>query len=319
MALTYRKKNKLCSVVIPTKNGGELFIHLLNGLKAQSYWNRVELIIVDSGSTDGTLKAAQKFGAKIFEIPSHEFNHGNTRDYGISKASCEVVVLMVQDAVPNDSSLLEIIYQRFSDAEVAGVYVRQIPQLNANLLIKNRLNNWVTGRTVSETKKIKSLNWYESLSAMEKFLLCSFDNVCSAIRKSVWKNHKFGFTSFGEDIDWAERVLKTGFKISYEASVAVIHSHDRSLSYEFKRTYICHRKLFKQFNLQLVPTLRQGFYSWLYITLKDMSYVFKQKEPYRTKLYLLAKIPLINFLSAAAQYLAARDEAAGKCRVFQGI
>ena len=116
---------------MPTKNGGALFERVLENLQRQSIWDSVELLVVDSGSTDGTVEAARRAGARVVEIPPEEFNHGATRDYGISKARGEIVVLMVQDAVPNDSNLLETILQRFSDPEVAGVYVRQIPQPDA--------------------------------------------------------------------------------------------------------------------------------------------------------------------------------------------
>lgn len=308
-----------CSIVIPTKNGGALFLRVLTEIQKQSIWDCAELIVVDSGSTDGTLEAARSVGAKVFEISPSEFNHGATRDYGISLANCELVVLMVQDAVPKDLNLLEAILRPFSDSEVVGVYVRQIPQPDADLLTKRNLNNWLTGRAESETRKMKSLDWYESLAPIEKYFFCNFDNVCSAVRKSVWQSHKFGQINFGEDIDWAERILKAGFKIVYEPAVAVIHSHDRPLSYEYKRTYICHRKLYRQFGLHLVPTMRGAARSWVFSTGQDVRYVLHEDVPVGAKLGLLAKIPVLNLLSAVAQYRAAQDEAAGKTRHVRGV
>lgn len=313
------KPNKRCSVVIPTKNGGALFVRALEELQHQSIWDDVELIVIDSGSTDGTIEAARKAGAKVIEIAPEDFNHGATRDYGIFLARCEIVVLMVQDAVPYDMNLLEDILQPLNDPEVAGVYVRQIPQQNADLLTKRNLNNWLTGRTISEVRKIESVEWYESLSPMEKYIYCNFDNVCSAIRKSVWEKHKFGKINFGEDIDWAERVLKSGYKIAYEPSAVVIHSHDRPLSYEYKRTYVCHRKLYSQFRLHMVPSLGRALLSWLFSTGRDVKYVYHQEARISEKLVLWAKIPLLNFLSAIAQYCAARDEAAGTVRHISGV
>jgi len=258
-------------------------------------------------------------GARVSKIAPEDFNHGTTRDYGISLANGDIVVLMVQDAVPNDSKLLETILKRFSDPELAGVYVRQIPQPDADLLTKRNLNNWLTGRTESETRKMKSLDWYESLAPIEKYFFCNFDNVCSAVRKSVWQSHKFGEINFGEDIDWAERVLGAGFKIVYEPEAAVIHSHDRPVSYEYKRTYVCHRKLYRQFGLQLVPSVRGGLRSWVFSTGQDVQYVLHQDAPMSVKLGLWTKIPLLNFLCAVAQYRAARDEASGTVRHIRGV
>lgn len=313
------KPNKKCSVVIPTKNGGEIFKRLLKSLQEQDDWAQVELIVIDSGSTDGTVDAARNAGATVVEIPPKNFNHGATRDYGISLASFDIIVLMVQDAVPNDSKLIKTIFQHFVDPEVAGVYVRQIPQPGADLLTKRNLNNWLTGRTESEIRRMETLDWYESLKPIEKYFFCNFDNVCSAVRKSVWQRHHFGSINFGEDIDWAERVLKANFKIVYEPAVAVIHSHDRPLSYEYKRTYICHRKLYRQFGLHLVPTVYGAARSWVFSTKQDFRYVLNENASIGAKIGLLAKIPMLNFLNAIAQYRAVRDEVAGTIRVVRGV
>lgn len=308
-----------CSVVIPTKNGGPLFKHAIEALKKQSIWPHTEFIVIDSGSTDNTVAIARAAGATVIEIPPKEFNHGSTRDFGISLASCELVVLMVQDAVANTPEMLATILSPFDDHEVAGVYVRQMPQTDADMLTKRNLNNWLTGRMHKEIRKMKSIEWFDSLPSMEKYFFCNFDNVCSAIRKSIWQKNKFGVIGFGEDIDWAERVLKKGHKIVYEPAAAVVHSHDRPMSYEYKRTYVCHRKLYQQFKLHLVPSLKGVFRSWLYSTLQDAKYISAQHASIFTKLALWIKVPILNFLSAIAQYRAARDESVGYVRKIEGV
>lgn len=311
--------NTLCSVVIPTKNGGGLFLRVLDGLQQQSIWDQVELIVIDSGSTDGTLDAARNAGAKVIKIPPQDFNHGATRDYGISLASGELVVLMVQDAVPFDRNLLDKILRPFNDADVAGVYSRQIPQPDADLLTKRNLNNWLTGRPVPEIRCMESIGWYQALSPIDKYFFCNFDNVCSAVRKSIWQDHRFGPINFGEDIDWSERVLKSGFKIAYEPAAAVIHSHDRPLTYEYKRTYVCHRKLYRQFGLHLVPTIKGIFRSWLHGTYQDYKYISAQSAPLTDKLNLWVKSPVLNLLCALAQHQAAEDEELGRKISVRGV
>lgn len=307
------------SIVIPTKNGGDLFRCAIFQLQKQKLWEEAELIVIDSGSTDGTVEIARSVGARVYEIPANEFNHGATRDLGIGLAVGEFVILMVQDAMPHDLDLLTTILNPFEDPQVAGVYARQLPRPDADLLTKRNLNNWLTGRTDREVRKIKSAEWYESLSPMDKYLFCNFDNVCSAIRKSIWLNNKFGEINFGEDIDWAERILKSNYKIAYEPSAAVTHSHDRPLSYEYKRTYVCHRKLYRQFRLHLVPSLPGALRSWLFSTKQDAIYIKSQDVPMFTKLGMLAKISVLNLLSAVAQYRAAKDEVTGIMRHISGV
>jgi rhamnosyltransferase len=319
MNINYTNIRYECSIVIPTKNGGDLFLRLLAKLKQQTLWNFVELIVVDSGSTDGTLDSAYDVGAKVIEIPPNEFNHGSTRDYGISLASSEFVILLVQDAEPLDSNLLESILFQFKNPEVAGVYGRQIPRPDADLLTKRNLNNWLTGRTQPELRRLQSKDWYEALSPLEKLFFCNFDNVCSAVRKSVWRQHNFGHVFFGEDIDWAERVLKSGFAIAYEPLAAVIHSHDRPILYEYKRTYVCHQKLYQQFRLQLVPTVYGIFKASVICTYQDLSFINHQDVALLTKFRLWLKSPLLNFFGALAQYQAVKDISTGKSKRVRGV
>lgn len=313
------KSNIACSVVIPTKNGGPLFLRSLAKLQQQTIWQSVELIVVDSGSTDETLEAAHNAGAKVIEIPPGDFNHGATRDRGISVASGEVVILMVQDAEPAESTLLEIMLLQFDNPDVAGVYARQIPRPNADILTKRNLNNWLTGRTELELRRMQSEEWYDTLSPIEKLYFCNFDNVCSAIRKSVWDQHRFGRINFGEDIDWAERTLRSGFVIVYAPTAVVIHSHDRPITYEYKRTYVCHRKLYQQFGLHLVPSVSRIFKAWAHCTSRDLIFIYSQDAPLREKINLGIKSPLLNFVSALAQYNAAKDESVGRFNPVEGV
>ncbi len=58
------------------------------------------------------------------------------------------------------------------------------------------------------------------------------------LRRSVWSRHPFQPLPFAEDLDWARRVLKAGFKLVYEPDSRVIHSHDRPPAYHLKRHYV---------------------------------------------------------------------------------
>lgn len=309
----------VCSVVIPTKNGGELFQQVLQGLQAQSCWSGVQLIVVDSGSSDGTVGLAVKTGALVHEIPPAQFNHGATRDLGISLAASDNVILLVQDAVPYDCYLLERLIAALSEPGACAAYARQIPQASADVLTKRNLNAWLTGRLTREVRVIKDIHKYGDLPALDRYFFCNFDNVCSAIKKSVWQNIKFGMINFGEDIDWSERALKAGHAIVYEPQAAVIHSHDRPLSYEYKRTYLCHRKLYKQFGLRLVPGLKPAFFSWVRASITDIRYIAHHEKIMWAKLKMMFKAPALNLLGVLGQYQGARDELAGIEKKIEGV
>lgn len=296
-----------CSVIIPTKNGGVVFAELLRSLALQTIWREVELIVVDSGSEDDTVELAKRAGAKVITVLPERFNHGTTRDLAISHARNDHVVLMVQDALPTHPSMLQALVAPLRDEQVAGVYARQLPRPNADVLTKRNLSAWRTGRTVREVRVMPNVQWYEKLSPMEKYLFCSFDNVCAAVNRTIWRHDPFGMVNFGEDIAWAERVLKRGYKIVFEPAASVIHSHDRGMRYEYHRTYICHRQLYRLFGLHLVPTLRTFALSWLASSSADIAYVFRTEERLPERMRMLFRVPALNCLSGLAQYRAVRD------------
>ncbi|MBY0509405.1 MAG: glycosyltransferase [Rhodospirillaceae bacterium] len=309
----------LCSLVIPTKNGGELFKHVVAGLRRQTVWKNVEFIIVDSQSDDDTVETAKAAGATCLTVAAADFNHGATRDFAISQATTNRIVLLVQDATPHDDRLIETLITALEENNVAGVYARQIPYPDADVITKRNLNAHWTGRMERATAEIKNLDAYAALPPHQRYMLCNFDNVCSAIRKDVWAQEHFGRINFGEDIDWAERVLKRGHKIVYEPKAAVIHSHDRPLSYEYKRTYVCHRKLYNQFRLQVAPTLYTVLHAWVHWTLRDMAHIARHEPHWPTKLQMIFKSPAYNLLRVWGQYRAVRDEKAGAANTVRGV
>ena len=88
------------SIVIPTLNGAETLPAVLEAIARQRVDVPVELLAVDSGSTDGTVSLLQQSRVDVTSIPSQAFDHGLTRNLALSRAHGDLVVLLVQDAVP---------------------------------------------------------------------------------------------------------------------------------------------------------------------------------------------------------------------------
>src|SRR3712207_1262662 len=86
------------SVVIPVRNGGEDFRRCLDAIRAQRLETDFEIIVVDSGSTDDTVALAESYGARVHQIPADQFNHGATRNLGVSLASGEYIAFTSHDA-----------------------------------------------------------------------------------------------------------------------------------------------------------------------------------------------------------------------------
>jgi len=296
------------SVVIPTKNGGDLFREVLSGIRSQVFDGEIEVLVIDSGSTDHTLTLAKEYGAEVSTIEPGTFNHGLTRNLGIERATGEFVVLITQDAVPGDAYLLRNLVKAFSDPMVAGAYARQVPRDDADVLTKRNLNGWLTGRTVSDTRSITDKDHYLTMSPFEQYMFCNFDNVCSAVRKTAWQDVPFNRCDFGEDIDWSKRILEAGWKISYQPESHVIHSHSRPISYEYKRTYMCHRKLYELFKLCTVPSMKYMMRSFLFSLKADFKYAIDHETKILNLVLLLMRIPFLSLASAYGQFRGAQDE-----------
>jgi len=300
------------SIVIPSFNGGVLFRECLEAIFSQETNIPFEVLIIDSGSTDGTLERLKGLPIRLYEIGPGEFNHGDTRNKGIGLAKGEFVVLMTQDALPMDRRWLEALIKPFNeDPLVAGVYARQVPRDDADVLTKRHLDEWLTGRTQRHVSKITDRERYDKMRPMEKYFFCNFDDVCSAIRKDVWKKIPYEKTDFGEDIEWSKKALEAGFRIVYEPAARVAHSHSRSLAYEYRRTRLCHRRLNEIFGLRTVPTKKLILRYAVKSAAVDMAYVWNKEPSLLKKFSLILRLPFASFLSVYAQYSGARDAAKG--------
>jgi len=257
------------SIVIPTLNAGELFREVLEGVKAQEIDAELELVIVDSGSEDGTAELGKKYADVFLQIRKEEFNHGQTRNLAIEKSSGELIALLVQDATPSNRHWLSSLASAFDDPMVAGAYSRQVPRPDCNPLIRIRLLDWASGggeRRIQEltgksacaprTNEALKLTPEQIKKVIETF---SFDNVSSMIRRSVWEKIKFPSRRFAEDIGWCREVLCQGWKVVYEPESVVIHSHNKSLWYEFKRIYLDHQNWWQVGQFRIFNRKRELF------------------------------------------------------------
>jgi rhamnosyltransferase len=95
------------------------------------------------------------------------------------------------------------------------------------------------------------------MSPIDRLAACTFDNVCSCIRRSVWREYPFTATPIAEDVEWSKSVLLAGYHLAYVPDAVVMHSHDRSARYELSRTYLVHQQLRRLLGLATVPTRRQ--------------------------------------------------------------
>lgn len=299
------------AVIIPTWNGGARFRELLVALASQD--REHELVVIDSGSRDGTAEAARAAGARVELIPQREFNHGATRNRAIALARGEIVALLTQDALPMGRDYLSSLCKPFANPRVDGAYARQYPRPDCDPLLAERLRRWSASRNEPSLQVLApgdpaaSRKLYYALPPLERYFSCVFDNVASAVRRSSWEKIPFPERTFGEDVAWGRSVLLAGGAIAYEPTARVEHSHRIDLVREFKRLYCDHRNLHELFELFQVRNWRavwhgakgqQQFYREL---LEAQPLTRAEKRWWR-----LYSIPY-SYAEGAAQFLGARS------------
>ncbi len=231
------------SVIIPTLNGGDLFRESLEMILAQTIDIPLEIIVIDSGSCDQTVRLCAKYPVKLIEIPTSSFNHSSTRNLAVSAAQGNICVFTVQDAIPaNRTWLATLVEPLVKHDRIAGVFGQQVSRPDASPLSRCCKTLWYREWRMDWKQEYEQLpvapdDW-EKFSFEKKKAFARFDNVNSCIRKSVWQRIPFPDVPYAEDFAWAMEALTSGFSIFWQPNAQVFHSHNRSLAYEFRRSYV---------------------------------------------------------------------------------
>ena len=219
----------MISIVIPVKNGGSDLRQCLEAIRSQRVEAPVEVVVVDSGSRDGSDALAEQLGARVHRIAPEEFNHGGTRNLGASLARGEILVFTSQDAHAEDDRWLAMLTAPLGDPGVGGVYGRQIAHEGAK-----PPEEFFLDYLYGPAARVQRAATERELS-METTL---FSNVSSAIRRDVFDRFRFvDDIVMSEDQEWSRRVLLAGFAIVYEPRAVVRHSHEYDLRAAFRRFY----------------------------------------------------------------------------------
>jgi len=209
------------SVIIRTLNEAKWLGTVLEKIGEQSIIPK-EIIIVDSGSTDGTKEIASNYGCRIFSIPQDLFNYSYASNFGAEKAEGDFLVFLSGHSVLADKRALECAMHYFKDLLVAGVYgdVLALPDGS----IWEKAFHYL-GYMLSKWKG-------PQLTKFPKQGVLSCTN--AIIRRALWCQHPFDerFGCGGEDLAWAVYWMRNNWRIIKEPKFLVLHSHGSSF-YKF--------------------------------------------------------------------------------------
>lgn len=220
-----------CAVVIRCYNEERHIGRLLHGIMAQTVRD-IDIVVVDSGSTDKTLEIARGFPVRIVHIAPEQFSFGRSLNYGFDAASGEVVVAVSAHCFPLYSDWLERLLAPFADPRVAVSYGRQ-----------------QGGESTSFAEHRVFATWFPPASdANQGHPFCN--NANAAVRRSVWSKLRFDETLTGlEDLAFAKAAVAEGHRVAYVAEAAVVHLHDetwRQVYNRYQREGLAFRRIFPE-------------------------------------------------------------------------
>lgn len=208
----------------------------LEKIGQQEYDGEIQLIVIDSGSTDGTAELAEKAGGLVKRIDKRQFHHARTRNQALSLTKFDKVVLTVQDVIPCSDTWLLNLENSINQHDVVAVYTDQIPHDDANPYA--RFENQCIRDFRGQEQVLQSLDSVESFREMsyhDAYRAIALDNVCAIYRKESLMHVPFPEVDFAEDLAWSLENMLKGRSVLYQPGIKVKHSHNRIPEYGFNR------------------------------------------------------------------------------------
>jgi GT2 family glycosyltransferase len=247
------------TVAIPVRDGGALLQRTLRALCAQTVAH--ELLVCDSGSSDGSPELAREHGARVLQIAPERFSHGGTRNLLMNEASGGHVAFLTQDAEPADERWLERLLGGFALAPDVGiVYGPYLPRPDASPPVRMELERWFTSLSPDGAPRVDRLDESErgrsggpgeqGLPTLARgpggrglpaFALMGprgfFSDANACLARRAWLRAPFREVPYAEDRVLAIDMLRAGFAKAFVPSAGVLHSHAYTSTEELRRCF----------------------------------------------------------------------------------
>lgn len=204
------------SVIVRSWNKERTIEKTLSALRGQTV--PVEIIVVDSGSTDATLRIARRYADVVVELPHENFTFGRALNIGADASSRPVHMALSAHCVPTFPTWVEHSVAHFARPDVAATNGAD-----------------VDGRG----QPIVGVHYQRALDARIQ-PRWGFSNHGSAWRATVWEAHPFREDLVAcEDKEWSWRVLEAGWTIAFDPVLQVPATHRRAAG--FRQLWARHR------------------------------------------------------------------------------
>jgi glycosyltransferase involved in cell wall biosynthesis len=221
----------IVTVAIPVLNGARYLDEVLAAVRAQRVDRELEILVVDSGSSDGSLEIARRHGAVVHEIDASEFSHGGTRNRMMAMARGEHVAFLTQDATPAHDGWLAALLEGFEQADdVAAVFGPHEARPDASHMIKAEMDrhfaSWGNGGREVDVQRLDRSP--AGIAAYRDFpgQLTFMSDVNGAVARWAWERVPYREVPYAEDQLLGRELIEAGFAKVFHPQARVLHSHD---------------------------------------------------------------------------------------------
>lgn len=228
------------SIVIITKNQKNFLRKTISILQRQLFNEKYEIIVVDSGSTDGALEYCKTQKVKVISITPENFNYAYALNKGASVSKGEYLIRLSGDCIPLGRNWLCEIMAGFIDGKVGGVFGKYSISGRAGYGYPDYWPKWMFPNKVVRY----SIKPFLFMGAQISHLLIGnpkvfeFTGGCCAVRKSIWENRHFNERLIaGEDAEYSWYLHLIGYDVVYNPKIESLHEHRINLAKTYKNYF----------------------------------------------------------------------------------
>lgn len=198
------------SVIIPVKNEAHVIEETLRKVRASDYpRNKLEIIVVDGGSTDNTVKIAKKY-AKVIVVKNSK-DKAQSVNVGIKRCSGEFVYFIDADNWIRSDTIKKLV-------SVMDTY----NAASGDAIIRN--NNKIIEKVSNLEGGLHELLMYELSRLMKTELVTGYNFM---VKKNLLKKLGGFRKALTEDINFSYRLYKSGERIALvDAKCSVLAPKD---------------------------------------------------------------------------------------------
>lgn len=252
-------ESQIATVAILTYNGETYLERILTEVSGQEGVGEVDILVIDSGSTDRTLEIVSQFPeVRLHQIANSDFGHGRTRNLAASLARGEFVAFLTHDAIPASRSWLRELLAPFSiSTEIVAVMGKQIPRRACFPLLKYEIQGVFAGFGPDfGTSIFYKDEFVQSQGVLDA--ISFYSDVNSAARRGFLTSViPYRDVRYAEDQLFGKDLVEAGYRKAYAGRAAVEHSNDLTLG-EYRRRIFDETVGLRQIGFDIPPMNRRG-------------------------------------------------------------